>query len=87
MKQGPLQSLDEDPHIRLYMNPHLQHDFVNNQTTYLTTIASASKALQTQVADLAGDLVSPGQNNQFPRKNSNSNNVPVTDILKVIISV
>lgn len=57
-------------------------DFVNNQTTYLTTIASASKALQTQVNDLAGDLVSPGQNNQFPRKNSNSNNVPVTDILK-----
>ena len=57
-------------------------EFVNNQTAYLTAAASSAKALQAQIQDLALELGS-SNSTQFPRKNSNSNNVPVNDILKV----
>lgn len=57
-------------------------EFVNHQTTYLTAAAESAKALQAQVSDLAGELGQSGST-QFPRRNSNSNNVPVNDILKV----
>lgn len=56
-------------------------EFVNHQTTYLTAAAESAKALQAQVSDLAGELGQSGST-QFPRRNSNSNNVPVNDILK-----
>jgi len=56
-------------------------EFVNNQTAYLTAAASSAKALQAQIQDLALELGS-SNSTQFPRKNSNSNNVPVNDILK-----
>lgn len=56
-------------------------EFVNHQTAYLTAAADSAKALQAQVADLAG--VDQSSSSQFPRRNSNStNNVPVNDILK-----
>ena len=58
-------------------------EFVNHQTVYLTAAAESAKALQAQVADLAGELGQGSGSTQFPRRNSNSNNVPVNDILKV----
>jgi len=57
-------------------------EFVNHQTVYLTAAAESAKALQAQVADLAGELGQGSGSTQFPRRNSNSNNVPVNDILK-----
>ena len=58
-------------------------EFVNHQTAYLVSAADSAKALQSQVQDLAGELAQSGSASQFPRRNSNSNNVPVNDILKV----
>lgn len=57
-------------------------EFVNHQTAYLVSAADSAKALQSQVQDLAGELAQSGSASQFPRRNSNSNNVPVNDILK-----
>jgi len=57
-------------------------EFVNHQTVYLVSAADSAKALQSQVQDLAGELAQSGSASQFPRRNSNSNNVPVNDILK-----
>lgn len=59
-------------------------EFVDAQTTYFCAVAAHAQQLQSIVREKGGDL---SNSSSFPRRNSNTNNVPVADILKVRIYI